>query len=45
MTPDEIDWPPPICDACRNGFCEHCLGGQVVCEHLDCPWLYDEEAE
>lgn len=43
MTDDDLDWPPPICDACRWFFCDHCLGGTVLCECLECPDLYDEE--
>lgn len=25
MTPDELDWPPPICAACAHEFHEHCV--------------------
>jgi hypothetical protein len=40
VTAGDIDWPPPICDACKWGFCDLC---QAVpwCEH-DCPTLYEE---
>jgi hypothetical protein len=40
VTPEDIDWPPPVCDACKWGFCDLC---QAVpwCEH-DCPSLYEE---
>ena len=41
MTPDDIDWPPPICSECEAGQHQDCPLSSG-CECLDCPWLYEE---
>lgn len=33
VTPDDIDWPPPICGPCRWGLHDHCQP-DALCECL-----------
>ena len=35
MTPEDIDWPPPICEACRWAFHDLC-GGWCECAEIGC---------
>lgn len=41
---DEIDWPPPWCEPCKDRprRCEDCDGSSGWCECPDCPALYKE---
>jgi hypothetical protein len=41
VTPDDIDWPPPICTACKDRQHDDCWR-EAGCECIDCPWLYEE---